>query len=162
MPGVGVYVVVMRERRVKAIDSLTPRQRGFVRALLEGAESITAAYRSSYTADKMSPEAVRVEASRLHKHPKVSLALDEGRAAEDRVRLRDGANRRRGVITRLDAIADDYDAPAASRVAALRLLGLESGMFTEKQKVEVSHPTTTTEAETLIELEDTLREALEG
>lgn len=157
----GAYVVGMRERTQRAIDRLTPRQRAFVEALLGGAETLTAAYRSSYTVNKMSSEAVSVEASRLHKHPKVSLALDEGRALQERVKLRDGANRRRGVIMRLDSIADDLDTPAASRVAALRLIGIESGMFKERSAVEVSGAAPNSEAETLVELEEILREAFE-
>ena len=155
------YVLGMRERTKRAIDKLTPRQRGFVEALLNGAETLTAAYRSSYNVQKMSSEAVRVEASRLQSHPKVSLALEEGRAVQERMKLRDGANKRRGVIMRLDAIADDPDTPAASRVAALRLIGIESGMFKERSSLEVSGPAPETEAETLIELEEILREAFE-
>jgi len=150
----------MRAKVKRTIDELTAKQRLFVQELLGGAETITAAYRASYTADKMTPEAVRVEASRLHKHPKVSLALDEGRAAQERQMLRDGANRRRGVIFRLDAIADDEEAPAASRVAALRLVGVELGMFKERTAVEVNGPAPNTVSETLIELEATLRDAL--
>ena len=62
---------------------------------------------------------------------------------------------------RLDSIADDLDTPAASRVAALRLIGIESGMFKERSAVEVSGAAPNSEAETLVELEEILREAFE-
>ena len=150
----------MRVVAPKAIERLTPRQRGFVEAILDGAETLTAAYRGSYNVRAMSAEAVRVEASRLNSNPKVALALSEGRASQERMKLRDGANKRRGVIFRLDAIADDLDNPAASRVAALRLIGIESGMFKERTAVEMTSTAPESEAETLLELEEILREAL--
>tara|TARA_R110002020_G_scaffold152829_1_gene331812 strand:- start:30 stop:503 length:474 start_codon:yes stop_codon:yes gene_type:complete len=152
----------MRANAKRAIDELTAQQRLFVQELLGGAETLTAAYRAAYKVSKMTADAVRVEASRLKKHPKVALALEEGRAAEERRMLRDGANKRRGVISRLDSIADDEESPSASRVAALRLIGLELGMFKERTAMEVSGPAPDSESATLLELENTLREALDS
>ena len=39
----------------------------------------SAAYRASYSTDNMSAAAISVEASRLKKHPKISLALQDAR-----------------------------------------------------------------------------------
>jgi phage terminase small subunit len=55
---------------------LTANQESFARGIAEG-KSYTDAYRSAYKTDRMSPEAVNVEASRLKDNPKISLRIKE-------------------------------------------------------------------------------------
>lgn len=56
--------------------SLTANQESFARGIAEG-KSYTEAYRSAYKTDRMSPEAINVEASRLKDNPKISLRIKE-------------------------------------------------------------------------------------
>ena len=145
---------------------LTEKQRAFVRAVLEPGESgksrtLSEAYREAYAASGMSPATVRKRASELRAHGGIAGAIAEGIASRERREARDGLNRRRGILMRLDAIADDSGNPAAARVAALKLLGeAEGGIFTHRTEVALSGPDPKTEADTLAELELTLREAL--
>lgn len=53
---------------------LTPKQQAYVEARVKGAGP-SEAYRLAYSADRMSPNAIAVEASRLESHPNVSLIL---------------------------------------------------------------------------------------
>ena len=147
-------------------ETLSEKQRAFVRALIEPGEdgkarSIAGAYRDAYAASGMSPKAVRNEASKLKSHPGVSLALERERARLERSRVRNQENTRRGILARLDNIADDQDQTGAVRVQALRLIGIAEvpGMFTESQRVEVGKALPDSESETLSEIEETLREA---
>lgn len=56
--------------------ALTANQESFARGIAEG-KSYTDAYRSAYKTDRMSPEAINVEASRLKDNPKVALRIKE-------------------------------------------------------------------------------------
>ena len=56
--------------------ALTANQECFARGIAEG-KSYTEAYRSAYKTDRMSPEAINVEASRLKDNPKVALRVKE-------------------------------------------------------------------------------------
>lgn len=56
--------------------ALTANQESFARGIAEG-KSYTEAYRSVYKTDRMSPEAINVEASRLKDNPKVALRIKE-------------------------------------------------------------------------------------
>lgn len=59
---------------------LTAKQEAFAQAIVEGRMNASDAYRSAYDADAMSPKQVWVEASKLIRHPKVSLRVAELRA----------------------------------------------------------------------------------
>ena len=80
---------------------MTSKQERFVAEVVAGA-SLSAAYREAYDAEGMSDGAVRVEASRLARHPNVSLAIDEGRRAA----LGDAIWSRQRAIARLVAVND--------------------------------------------------------
>ena len=54
---------------------MTPKQEAFARAYVETGNA-SEAYRQSYNAEKMKPEAVKVEASRLLDNPNVALTVD--------------------------------------------------------------------------------------
>lgn len=145
------------EKRVKA---LTGKQSAFVDALLDPEmRSYADAYRAVYSCEAMSPKAIRNEASKLRAHPGVTMALDAARSRVERERARDGVAERQAIRRRLWSEVDDPDTPSASRVQALRLLGLASGtgMFSESQRIEVSEPMPASEAETMAEIEALLR-----
>ena len=55
---------------------LTSKQENFCHAFIELGNA-SDAYRAAYNAEKMSQEAVYVEASKLLSHPKISLRIDE-------------------------------------------------------------------------------------
>ena len=141
--------------------TLTGKQRAFVDALLDPSmRSYADAYRAVYSTANMSPKVVRNEASKLRAHPGITMALDAARERVERERARDGVAERQAIRRRLWTEVDDPDTPSASRVQALRLLGLASGtgMFSESQRIEVSEPLPTSEAETMAEIEALLRE----
>ena len=140
---------------------LTARQRAFADSIL-GGDTVADAYRSAYTTGGMSPKHVRTEASRVHKHPGVSRAIDAGRVRQEREKGRNEANRRRSVLDRLETLADDTAQPGAVRVQALKLIGTDVGLFHPNAKLEVKTTQPETEAATLEALESTLREALEA
>ena len=148
------------------MDKLTAKQQAFVEAILNPdengkARTLADAYREAYDAEGMSPRVIRNRASELRAHGGITVAIEKGMAKREREFARDAGNRRRGILSRLDAIADDSENPAASRVAALKLLGeAEGGMFTHRVETTVSNATPETEADTLAELEETIREAL--
>lgn len=63
-----------------APGSLTPKQEAFALAYIETGNA-SEAYRQSYSASKMKPEAIMVEASRLLANPIVALRVAELKAA---------------------------------------------------------------------------------
>jgi hypothetical protein len=143
------------------VKELTGKQRAFVDAILDPEiRSYADAYRAVYSTASMSPKVVRNEASKLRAHPGVTMALDAARSRVERERARDGVAERQAIRRRLWAEVDDQDTPSASRVQALRLLGLASGtgMFSESQRIEVSEPMPASEAETMAEIEALLRD----
>lgn len=60
--------------------TLTPKQEAFARAYVETGNA-SEAYRQAYAPKKMSDSAIKVEASRLLKHPNVALTLGQIQAA---------------------------------------------------------------------------------
>jgi len=123
---------------------LTGKQDAFARAVVEldpvtgNSRSLSDAYRLAYDASGMSAEAINVEASRTRANPKISLRIDELQGAEARLRERNAGSRARGVLSRLNAICDDPEAPAAARVAALKLIGQDAGLWSSKVEVELA------------------------
>lgn len=55
---------------------LTPKQEAFCQAYIETGNA-SEAYRTAYAADRMKPEAVHVQASKLQDNPKIALRLKE-------------------------------------------------------------------------------------
>jgi len=141
---------------------LTARQEKFVEELMNPQNrSYVSAYRKAYDpAPDSLPKTVRDNASRLRNHSGVVAALEVARARLERERARDAVATRRAVTNALWSEIDSDDSNSSSRVAALRLLGLDAGMFVERQRVEVSEPLPDSEAELLAELESRLRTAL--
>jgi hypothetical protein len=104
----------------------------------------------------MKPASVRVEASKLAKDPDVTLIIDKHRARLEAQKARTAIAERQAINNRLWSEIDDPETPSASRVAALRLLGLNVGLFTERTEATLSEPLPQSEAETLAEIEEML------
>ena len=143
-------------------DGLTKRQRKFVEELLNPLNrTYVEAYRKAYNpAPESLPKTVRDNASRLRAHSGVVAALEAARVRMERERARDALATRRAVTTALWNEVDTDDSNSSSRVAALRLLGLDAGMFAERQRIEVSEPLPESEADILAAIEETLRGAI--
>jgi|TARA_R110002012_G_scaffold241755_1_gene416043 hypothetical protein len=142
-------------------DALTARQVAFARGVFEGkARTLAEAYRAAYDVSGTSPaqkKAQANEASRLWKHPGVRAWVDRARREVDLRNARRAVGEREAIRTRLWAEVDGDHAP--SRLQALRLLGLECGMFREVNKLEVeTNAATMSDAEVIAEIESTLRE----
>ena len=110
-------------------QSLTVKQQAFVHAYIETGNGCEA-YRRSYRATKMSARAVEVEASKLLRHPKVSLRLRHSQTA--------AAERHEVTVDSLtDMLRDAYDvamageSPAAAVTAVMAMAKLH-GLLVER------------------------------
>jgi hypothetical protein len=118
--------------------TLTAKQERFVQALTKGGPdgkgmSQADAYRSAYSADRMSSHAVHCEASLLAAHPEVSARVAVHRQAVERSTLTSALTRRRWIVERLEHEAKTAEGDAA-RIRALELLGKVSdvALFTDR------------------------------
>ena len=116
-----------------AYNRLTAKQNAFAHAVADGS-SLSDAYRRSYTADKMKPNVVRVEACRLAAHPIVALTVEALLRQNDTDHRMQAVKRRAFVLDELERHA--REAPTAGvRVRALELLGKSVGLFIPKEEV---------------------------
>ena len=107
--------------------SLTANQESFARGIAEG-KSYTDAYRSAYKTDRMSPEAINVEASRLKDNPKVSLRIKELRDMAARPTIMT-AQRRKEWLTE---VINDPDIDINARLKASDQLNKMDGEYVTK------------------------------
>ena len=115
-----------REGLEKAWDSLTNKQRAWINAFI-GGMSETEAYRHVYSAEKMKPNTVNREASRLMVHPKIATIVKRRLREKEEAALHSAVSRRRFVIERLVERAKESDTHA-SEIRALELLGKMQGV----------------------------------
>jgi len=142
---------------------LTELQRRFALRVLEGkSPTLVHAYREVYDCKGDSPKQKKAqanEASRLWKHPGVRSFSEDFRKKAEAQRVRREVGERERVRQRLWSEADAADR-ASDRINALRLLGQDAGMFTER--VEVKEATDElTDAEVIAEIEIALRNAID-
>ena len=142
---------------------LTELQRRFALQVLEGkSPTLVHAYREVYDCKGDSPKQKKAqanEASRLWKHPGVRSFSEDFRKKAEAQRVRREVGERERVRQRLWSEADAADR-ASDRINALRLLGQDAGMFTER--VEVKEATDElTDAEVIAEIEIALRNAID-
>lgn len=117
------------------MTALTEKQAEFARAFIETGCASTA-YRRAYDAEGMKDGAVHVEASKLLKHPKVTLRCEE---------LRQRAQKRHDItIDKLTemlmedrALARQVESPSAA-VSAIQVLAKLHGLIVDKQKTDVT------------------------
>ena len=142
---------------------LTELQRRFALRVLEGkSPTLVHAYREVYDCSGESVKQRKAqsnEASRLWKHPGIILFSDEFRKKAEAQRVRREVGERERVRERLWKEADDADR-SGDRISALRLLGQEAGMFTERIEVKELGDDLT-DAEVLAEIEMALRDVID-
>jgi len=144
-------------------DRLTKKQQAFVDAVLDPeCGTLVEAYKRAYETDSMAPKVIRNEASALRAHPGITMAVERGQRALERHRARNKLNQARAVMDGLWAETTADDATSASRIQAYRLIGLESGLFTERQRIEVAEPMPESEAEIMAEIENLFQDELGG
>ena len=119
---------------------LTEKQERFAQEIMAGA-NYTAAYRAAFNASGMTDGSVWVEAHRLAASPKVTLRLDQLRAAKE-------AERRMQALSLSDFVLDGWkqlakqkithddgtieEIPPAVRTRNLELIAKHLGMFVER------------------------------
>ena len=159
---------------VKGVDGLTNKQRAFVREMLKGAGSQSAAYREAYDAGGMSDQAVYNEASKLMRHPVIASRLEAGFKAQERQAVHSGASLRQHIAKELFSLTTDpVDADGvaipgkerkdADKIAALRQLGslAHVGAFVERTAQADEFEQLDEEA-MLVEIERRLKAAFEN
>jgi hypothetical protein len=142
----------------KRKEGLSDKQSSFVKALMDPeCRSYSDAYKIAYSTENMNPHTIRTEASKLRNHPDITAAIEKELERAERLRARDSIAVKKAVINRLWSEVDSLDTPAASRIQALKLIGVENGMFTENKNVSVSDgPLPKSRAETMEEISDLL------
>lgn len=157
----------MSDDSVKSVKpngrDLTARQRKFADRVLDGSSpTLVHAYRAVYDCkgDTVKQKKAQAnEASRLWKHPGIVSYGEEFRKRAQAQRVRREIGERTRITEKLWQEANDSDR-ASDRISALRLLGLEAGMFTERIEVKDSNDELT-DAEVLAEIEIALRDAID-
>lgn len=118
------------------LNTLTAKQEGFAQSIADGASQADA-YRTNYSAERMSSKSVWEKASELSANVKVKARLDVLRQALSDKQLWTRAD---SVSTlRKIAESDGADgAPAAAKVSAVKELNAMNG-FNEPARSEVTH-----------------------
>lgn len=144
-------------------STLTERQKQFALSVLTGnSKTLSEAYRNVYDCKGDSAKQRKSqsnEASRLWSHPGVQKFSDEFRKKAQDNRTRRAVGERESIRKRLWAEADGDK--SSDRLTALKMLGQEAGMFTDKIEV-VESSDVMSDAEVIAEIETVLREALES
>ena len=143
--------------------SLTARQKKFADRVLDGSSpTLVHAYRAVYDCkgDTVKQKKAQAnEASRLWKHPGIVSYGEAFRKKAEAQRVRREVGERTRITERLWQEANDSER-SSDRISALRLLGLEAGMFTERIEVKESNDELT-DAEVLAEIEIALRNVID-
>ena len=143
--------------------SLTARQKKFADMVLDGSSpTLVHAYRAVYDCkgDTVKQKKAQAnEASRLWKHPGIVSYGEVFRKKAEAQRVRREVGERTRITERLWQEANDSER-SSDRISALRLLGLEAGMFTERIEVKESNDELT-DAEVLAEIEIALRNVID-
>jgi hypothetical protein len=143
---------------VKNRDGLTNKQRAFVKAMLAGAASQSAAYREAYDADNMSAKAICTEAGLLMQHPVIAKALEAGFAARDAHTLHSAASRRAYISENLLELTGKTFSDA-TRLRALEMMGKSAETAYFSDKIEITNIDGMTEEQVTKELEQQLKAA---
>ena len=115
------------------LPNLTDKQMRFVKGILDGMTA-SDAYRSAYSTENMSDEALWVEASRLRANPKVSLWLDAAKT----MHLHSGKTTLEGHLAELDRLkrrAEDTGQMSAAIHAEISK-GKATGLYVERVRNE--------------------------
>ena len=112
--------------------TLTAKQEGFAQSIADSMSQADA-YRTNYSAEKMSDKQVWEEASKLAANPKVAQRIAELRQALAEKQLWTRADS----VDVLKSIAQNKQSPEAARVSSIRELNAMHG-FNEPSKLEVT------------------------
>lgn len=110
---------------------LTAKQMAFARAVAVDGLAPSAAYRQAYDADKSSPLAISVAASRLLRLPKITLTVERMRAEV----FEPARVTAEMIVREAWSIASDSEQPTSARVAALGLLAKRHPEFSDKHDI---------------------------
>jgi len=107
---------------------LTPKQSHFA-SLVAGGLNHSESYRRSYDAQGMSSGAIRVEAHRLSRHPKIVIAVKALRQGCPKTKRQVAEASKEWVEIRLMDLADSPYSTTSQKISALEFLGKNLGMF---------------------------------
>ena len=122
----------------KKSNKITDKQRLFAHELSSGRYSMAECYRRVYAAENMTPNAVRVEASRLAAHPNVSLLLERLRADKERNMQATSISDKERVLERLRHFIDSAEPTDSNKIRAAELLGKAAGVFAHDLSISVT------------------------
>lgn len=116
---------------------LTEQQQAFVMEYLANGGNATAAYKIAYNTDNMGPNSISVEACRTRAHPKIALAIAQGRKnGMGAAKLSHEAHMQE--LERLKAIAIETGNVGAA-VQAEQLRGKAAGHYVERHADVTTH-----------------------
>ena len=108
--------------------NLTAKQARFA-TLVAGGLNLSESYRRAYDAQGMSAGALRVEAHRLSRHPKIVRAVKALRQGCPKTKRQVAEASKEWVEIRLMDLADSPFSTTAQKISALEYLGKNLGMF---------------------------------
>ena len=123
----------------KELPKLTDKQQAFVLHYSINGNNASEAYRSAYDCSNMSDEAINVEASKMLKHPKVTLWVKQ---AESNVQQVFEEEIKYSAKDCFDELADVQKRARGSinsyqhEIKAIELKGKLAGHFVDKHKIE--------------------------
>jgi len=107
---------------------LTAKQSVFADLIAHGLNH-SESYRRSYDAQGMSSGAIRVEAHRLSRHPKIVIAVKALRQGCPKTKRQVAEASKEWVEIRLMDLADSPYSTTSQKISALEFLGKNLGMF---------------------------------
>ena len=116
---------------------LTAKQERFVAEVIKGSTQADA-YRTAYEAKGMKPSAIYTEANRLMGNPAIARRLQANRDSIQRSAVSSALSRRRWIVERLEALAQDPDTSDAVVCRSLELLGKDSEVRLFSSVIETS------------------------
>jgi len=123
----------------KELPKLTDKQQAFVLHYSINGNNASEAYRSAYDCSNMSDEAINVEASKMLKHPKVTLWVKQAESNiqqvfEDEIKYsaKDCFDELADVQKRARKDKGNYN----QEIKAIELKGKLAGHFVDKHKIE--------------------------
>ena len=127
---------------------LTKRQRAFAMAMAKGEDGPSACYRQAYSADKMKPSSIAVEAQKLICNPNISRTIQSEKARIEAKELysRDSLEATEISRTRRDAAAvllklrewlEGGGDPTPAMLKSAEMLAKASNLFKQESSLEV-------------------------
>ena len=107
---------------------MTAKQSRFAE-LVSGGLNLSESYRRAYDAQGMSAGAIRVEAHRLSRHPKIVSAVKALRQGCPKTKRQVAEASEEWVRVRLEDLADSPYSTTSQKISALEFLGKNLGMF---------------------------------